>query len=487
MRANPALDMEPVGFVDDANAKVGAQICGLPVLGRCSQIPQLVTAHDIQRIVITMPSTPYPRQQEIIALCEETGVATHALPGVYEILAGHKTVDQLPRVDINLLLHRTTVETDQVQVAARLKGMRVLVTGAGGSIGGELCRQIARFKPEQILLLGHGENSIFEIGLDLRLSFPNLATRPVIADVRDAERIDWVVQHYRPDIIFHAAAHKHVPFMEGCVHEAIANNVLGTRNVVHAAERYAVERLIMISTDKAVNPASVMGASKRLAELFVLSAACRSGRAYMAVRFGNVLGSRGSVVPVFQRQIAAGGPVTVTHPQMRRYFMTIPEAVQLVLQASHLGQGGEIFVLDMGQQVRIVDLANDLIKLSGLVPGRDIRVIYTGVRPGEKLFEELFLEQEEYERTRHARIFVARSESQVSTDLLEPLVVELVGLSKRMQSQGDADLMRVLLPQVCRYIDGSWRRPAPVVAGPVTRLESPQPEAVITRPALSST
>jgi FlaA1/EpsC-like NDP-sugar epimerase len=453
MRANPQLDMEPVAFVDDDPAKVGTHIQSLPVLGTCAQIPELVDRHQIQRIFVAIPSAPLGRLQEIIAVCENSGVATHSLPGIYEILAGHKTISRLPQIDINRLLGREPVEIDQREVAARLAGATVLVTGAGGSIGSELCRQIARFDPAELILLGRGENSIFEVALDLRLSFSDLAMQPVIMDVRDWEQVNRVIEEQRPDVIFHTAAHKHVPFMEANVEEAITNNVLGTHNVLRAAERCGVERFVLISTDKAVNPTSVMGATKRLAELLVVTAARRSRRAYMAVRFGNVLGSRGSVISVFQRQIAAGGPLTVTHPDMSRYFMTIPEAVQLVLQASELGQGGEIFVLDMGQPVRILDLATGLIKLSGLERGRDIEIVYTGIRPGEKLNEELFLEEEDCRRTKCPKIFVATHEGTVEAEVLEQIVFELVNLTRQLQSQNATEQMRGLLLKICYYID----------------------------------
>jgi FlaA1/EpsC-like NDP-sugar epimerase/lipopolysaccharide/colanic/teichoic acid biosynthesis glycosyltransferase len=478
LRANPQLDMEPVAFADDNPAKLGTVIQGLPVLGNCDQIPDLVDHHRIQRIIVAMPSVPLQRQRDIIALCERTGVATHNLPGVYELLAGHKTLSRLPQIDINQLLHREPVAIEQSEVAAYLSGAQVLVTGAGGSIGSELCRQIARFKPAEIILLGHGENSIAEIGLDLRLSFPDLATHQAILDVRDLDRVKHAIKAYRPQVIFHAAAHKHVPIMEADAQEAIANNVLGTWNVLRAAEEYGVERFVLISTDKAVNPTCVMGATKRMAELLMVAAAQRTGHAYMAVRFGNVLGSRGSVIPIFQRQIAAGGPLTVTHPDMCRYFMTIPEAVQLVLQASVLGQGGEVFVLDMGQPVRILDLATDLIKLSGLEPGRDIEIAYTGVRPGEKLNEELFLDGEDYQRTRHHKIFVANNRDTSQVEAMERVASELVNLAGRARTWADIEQLRAILLQVCYYIDNY----------PFARFNaepSPTPAASHPRPSLS--
>jgi len=453
IRANPRLNMEPVVFVDDDQAKLNHYIQGVPVSGAIKDIPTLVDQYQIQRIIVAVPSAPLGRHMEIMTICQQTGIITHNLPGVYEILAGYKTVKNVPRFEINRLLRREPIEIDQTAVRDRLMGASVLVTGAGGSIGSELCRQVARCIPREIILLGHGENSIFEIDVDLRLSFPNLVTHPVIVDVRDCQGIDQVVQKYRPDIIFHAAAHKHVPFMEAHVEEAITNNILGTRNVLQAAQKYNVERFVLISTDKAVNPTSIMGATKRLAELLVIAAAQQSGHAYMAVRFGNVLGSRGSVLRVFEQQIAAGGPLTVTHPSMSRYFMTIPEAVQLVLQAAILGRGGEAFVLDMGQPVRILDLATDLVKLSGLEIGRDIKITYTGVRPGEKLEEELFLTEEDYRRTKHPKIFAATQKDLIETKALEQVVTELTHLCARLKEQNNTQQMLTLLPQVCYYID----------------------------------
>ena len=467
MWANPQLNMEPVAFVDDDLDKVGTHIKNLQVIGTSRDIPKLIDRYQIQRIIVAMPSIPLQRRREIIATCENTDVATNTLPGIYELLAGHKTVSRLPQIDINHLLRREPVEIDQAQVAAYLAGATVLVTGAGGSIGSELCRQIARFAPLEMILLGHGENSIFEIGLNLSLSFPNLSTHQVIVDVRDQERVNWVIEKHRPDVIFHAAAHKHVPFMEANIEEAITNNVLGTRNVLQAAEQYGVHRLILISTDKAVNPTSIMGATKRLAELLLMAITQRSGRAYMAVRFGNVLGSRGSVIPIFQRQIAAGGPLTVTHPDMYRYFMTIPEAAQLVLQASVLGQGGETFVLDMGQPVRILDLATDLLKLSGLKPERDIKIVYSGIRPGEKLNEELFLAREDCRRTRHPKIFVATPGSVITAEMLEQVIIELVKLVRHIQSQNaTTEELRDLILKICHYVDNYQPQPRPLPLKP---------------------
>jgi FlaA1/EpsC-like NDP-sugar epimerase len=454
-------------------------------MGATQDIPKLVDHYQIQRIIMAIPSASLGRHHEIMMICQQTGVVTHSLPGIYEILAGYKTVSQVPKLDVSRLLRREPIETDQTAVREKLAGATVLITGAGGSIGSELCRQVARCTPKEIILLGHGENSIFEIDLDLHLSFPELVTHPVIVDVRDRQRVDQIVQKYRPQIIFHAAAHKHVPFMEAHVGEAITNNVLGTRNVLQAAEKYRVERFILISTDKAVNPTSIMGTTKRLAELLVMAAAQRSGKAYMAVRFGNVLGSRGSVLRVFQQQIAAGGPLTITHPDMYRYFMTIPEAVQLVLQAAVLGHGSEAFILDMGKPVRILDMATDMVKLCGLELGRDIKIVYTGIRLGEKLNEELFLSEEDYQRTKHPKIFVATQKGAIETEALEQVVLELTDLASQMCDQDDTEQMLALLPKICYYIDKYQPKSyqsavvdTSLVPKPVL-LPSPQPKSFV--------
>ena len=330
------------------------------------------------------------------------------MPGVYELVDGKVSVKQLRDIQIEDLLGREPVDLDLDQIGAYLAGQTVLVTGAGGSIGSEICRQITRFKPKAIILLGHGENSIFEIEQELKRRHPGQRTVAVIADVRDEHRIDRVFEEYKPDVVFHAAAHKHVPLMEANPEEALTNNVFGTRNVARSADSHGAKRFVMISTDKAVNPISVMGMSKRAAEMIVQSIGTTSQTKFMAVRFGNVLGSRGSVVPMFRRQIAEGGPVTVTHPDMTRYFMTILEAVQLVIQAGAMGKGGEIFVLDMGEPVKITRLAEEIIRLSGMEPGKDIEITYTGIRPGEKLFEEILTTEEVATSTKHKKIFVAK-------------------------------------------------------------------------------
>jgi FlaA1/EpsC-like NDP-sugar epimerase len=412
MRQKTALGLKVVGLLDDDPQKQGMSIHGIPVLGGRERIPALAARFGVKQVIIAIPTASGKTIREIVGICEEAAVSAKIMPGIYEILDGSVSVNQLRDIDIEDLLRREPVQTNIQAVQASLLGKRVLVTGGGGSIGSELCRQILRCQPSELILLGHGENSIFEIYHELRRwQMPNTIIRPVIADVRFAERLQAVMTQLKPQVIFHAAAHKHVPLMELNPAEAVTNNVLGTRNVLQAAQAVGVERFVMVSTDKAVNPTSIMGVSKRTAELLVHRAAAETGLPYVAVRFGNVLGSRGSVVLTFKKQIAAGGPVTVTSPEMTRYFMTIPEAVQLVLQAAVLGEGGEVFVLDMGDPVKIIDLARDIIALSGLEVGRDIDIEIVGCRPGEKLYEELFIKGEEYHRTRHEKIYIAGNAS----------------------------------------------------------------------------
>lgn len=438
---NPRLGLEPVGFMDDDLGKHDMRIHGVPILGNRHDIPQLVQDYKASQVVIAMPTAPGRTIRQIVRVCEDAGVQTRIIPGIYELLDGTVSVNQLRTVDVADLLRREPVQTDIEAVRALIQGKRVLVTGGGGSIGSELCRQIWRCGPASLTILGHGENSIFDIENELRRSVSGSkrmtslerdndsntrylpldisALSAYIADIRFPKRINKIFEQVQPQIVFHAAAHKHVPLMEGNPAEAITNNVVGTRVMVDASLAVGVERFVMISTDKAVNPTSIMGASKRAAELVVHDAAERSGRPFVAVRFGNVLGSRGSVIHTFKRQIEAGGPVTVTHPEMKRFFMTIPEAVQLVLQAAVLGQGGEVYVLDMGRPVKIVDLARDVIALSGLEVGQDIDIEFTGMRPGEKLYEELFVESETYGRTQHEKIFIATTASSFEPERLK--------------------------------------------------------------------
>mgnify|MGYP000891913083 FL=1 len=410
LRAHPEVGQEIVGFVDDDPSKQGYMAAGYRVLGTTESIPDLVASHDVEEIIIAMPSVPGAVVRKVVRSCDGLGVKVLTIPGVYELLDGKLDISRIRAIEIQDLLRRDEVKADLEEIGRYLSGRKVLVTGAGGSIGQELSRQVAGFNPESLILLGHGENDIYEINIELKETFPNLNTIPIIADIRNDDRIDRVFSSYRPDVVFHAAAHKHVPLMESNPEEAIHNNVFGTWNVAGAAERYGAERFVLISTDKAVNPTSVMGSSKRAAEMLIQALARRSKTKFMAVRFGNVLGSRGSVIPLFKRQIKRGGPITVTHPDMVRYFMTIPEAVQLVIQAAAMGRGGEVFILDMGEPVRITDLARDLVRLSGLDPDYDVEIVFTGIRPGEKIVEELLTAEEGTATTVHERIFVARGE-----------------------------------------------------------------------------
>ncbi|HEU4681598.1 MAG TPA: nucleoside-diphosphate sugar epimerase/dehydratase [Gemmatimonadales bacterium] len=407
LRQNPQLGIDPVGFVDDNRRKHGHCLNDLPVLGSLADLPGIIQRLRIREVVIAMPTASGKVIRGVVESARAAGSKTLTVPGIYEILAGRKSVTALREVEIQDLLRREPVTTDLAAVGTLARGRTVLVTGAGGSIGSELCRQLAELKPARLILLGHGENSIFTVQQELSVRFPDLSMTPVICDIRDRARLAEVFRRYRPHALFHAAAHKHVPLMEDNVADAITNNILGTRNIAEVSAGSGVEHFVLISSDKAVRPTSVMGACKRAAEQIVQEVAERTGRHYVAVRFGNVLGSRGSVVPTFLAQIAAGGPVTVTDPDMRRYFMTIPEAVQLVLQAGALGRGGEVFVLDMGEPVKIVDLARDLIRLSGLQVDTDIEIAFTGLRPGEKLYEELFFDSERAIPTSHPKILRA--------------------------------------------------------------------------------
>ena len=406
---NPTSQMWPVAFIDDDVFKHKLQVLGLPVYGGREQIPEAVELFQADDIVIAMPSVSKKEISKLIDICKLTKARLKIVPKIGDLIDGNVTIRQMRDVDVEDLLGRDPIRIDLDGVAHYVENKTVLVTGAGGSIGSELCRQIAAFRPKQLLLLGHGENSIYAIEDELKRSFPELRLEPLIADIQDRSRIDAVFREFRPHVVFHAAAHKHVPLMERNPQEAVKNNVFGTKNVADAADRYGAERFVLISTDKAVNPTSVMGATKRIAEMYIQSLNPTSSTVFAAVRFGNVLGSRGSVIPRFKEQIARGGPVTVTHPDMIRYFMTIPEAVQLVIQAGALAKGGEVFVLDMGEPVKILDLAKDLIRLSGFEPFVDIDIQYTGIRPGEKLYEELLTSEEGITATKHDRIFVGRS------------------------------------------------------------------------------
>jgi FlaA1/EpsC-like NDP-sugar epimerase len=420
-----------VGFIDDEPSKINQYFLGTKVLGRRCEIPDIVEEHQVDEIIIAMPSADSEVIKETVWQCKMANCSAKIVPGIYQMIDGQESVQQLREVDLEDLLRRDPVKLDLENISSYLTGKRVLVTGAGGSIGSELCRQIARMSPSMLLLLGKGENSIYEIDNELKDKFGHITTEPIIADVRDAARLQDIFAIYRPEVVFHAAAHKHVPLMEAHPIEAVRNNIFGTKNVAEAADRFDVKNFVMISTDKAVNPTSVMGTTKRVAELIIQNLSRKSATKFVAVRFGNVLGSRGSVIPLFKRQIAKGGPITVTHPDMQRYFMTIPEASQLVLQAGSMANGGEVFVLDMGKPVKIVDMACDLIELSGLVPYKEIDIKFTGLRPGEKMFEELLTAEEGSKATRHEKIFVASIKMADEKKLFDSL--------KRLQTITDKD------------------------------------------------
>lgn len=410
MNKHPELGKKIIGLIDDDLGKANLEMHGLKVLGNRYDIPKVIEKYAVDEVIIAMPSARGKDIKEIYNLSIQNDVRVKIVPGVYELINGNVNLSQIREVKVEDLLGREQVKLNIKKIARDVEGRTVMVTGAGGSIGSELCRQIARFKPWRLLMLDNYENSLYYLDLELKKGFPDIEIIPIISCVRDKERLDNLFASYRPDLVFHAAAHKHVPLMEYNPGEAVKNNIFGTRNLLEVADRYKVDKFVLISTDKAVNPTNVMGATKRVAEMLVQAMNKRSQTKYMAVRFGNVLGSNGSVIPLFKKQIATGGPVTVTHEEVTRYFMTIPEAVQLVIQAAALGRGGEVFVLDMGEPVKIIDLAKDLIKLSGLKLGEDIDIEITGLRPGEKLYEELLHDTENSIRTEHERIYITRLE-----------------------------------------------------------------------------
>lgn len=446
LQKNSELNLKPVGFLDDNPDKMLQQIHGIPVIGTLADINKVIEHKKIEEVIIAIPSSGGKVIRMIADVCRLKGIPFRTMPGIYELLGGKLSISRLREVDITDLLRRQPAHMKEDLIGETLTGKRVLVTGAGGSIGRELCRQIARWDPSRLILLGHGENSIFESLIEIQEAFPSFAITPIIADVRDYERILNNFETHQPEVVFHAAAHKHVPLMEMNIDEAVDNNIRGTRNIVRACEKSGVKRLVMISTDKAIRPANIMGATKRLSEMMVLDAAHRTGNSYCVVRFGNVLGSRGSVVPLFKHQIAKGGPVTITHPDMKRYFMTIPEAVYLVLQAAGMGKGGETFVLNMGQQVRILDLAEDLIRLSGLEPNKDIDIVFTGIRPGEKLSEDLWEEGDKFEPTIHPDIYQFDDPTNLQGKKLQEKIAQLLDLAEKGKSEEIIRLIDETIP-----------------------------------------
>lgn len=415
-------DLLPIGFVDDNEAKQKMELYNLPILGQTRDIEMIVQNHAIEHIIIAIPSLSREQLNDLVAICQKTKVKTQILPKVEDLLTGRVSVTHLKDVEVEDLLGRDPVDLDIQAIKSSVSGQTIMVTGAGGSIGSELCRQLIKFNPKSIVLVGHGEYSIYQIDIELTILCKQLDIDviPVIADIQDRERMFEIIERYEPVIIYHAAAHKHVPLMENNPHEAVKNNVIGTRNVAEAACEFNVKTFVLISSDKAVNPTSVMGATKRVAEMIIQQLSKDSETIFTAVRFGNVLGSRGSVIPLFKKQIAAGGPVTVTDPKMTRYFMTIQEASRLVIQASTLAKGGEVFVLDMGEPVKIIDLARNLIRLSGYTDS-EIPIVYTGIRPGEKMYEEIMNESELLPGQVYEKIYVGRT-TDVDGQLLENLI-----------------------------------------------------------------
>jgi FlaA1/EpsC-like NDP-sugar epimerase len=454
MLSDAGYHYRPVGLVDDDPIKRKMKIHGVSVVGKIEDIAALTRGLAAHEIIVAIPSASTALKQRILAASEGCKVPIKLLPSVKQLLANPEALRQVRPMSLEDLLQREPIQMDRQELHPLLEGKRVLVTGAGGSIGSELCRQIARYQPATLILFERYENGLFALDLELRAQYPKITIIPAIGDVTVHERVVEVLQQTDPDLVFHAAAHKHVPLMELNPKEAVRNNVLGTKTVAEASLASGVDRFVLISTDKAVNPTSVMGATKRVAEDLMQSLSHRGQTKFTVVRFGNVLGSNGSVVPLFAEQIRRGGPLTVTHPEIKRFFMTIPEAVQLVLQASLLGQGGEVFVLDMGEQVKVVDLARNMIVLSGLVPDQDIQIVYSGLRPGEKLYEELFEETEQVEPTPHAKIRRAISASAIQSDRLDRVIAHL----EAAVSHGDEDeLIRRLNEAVPTYTPMSFR------------------------------
>ena len=445
LRSHPKRGYLPIGFIDDNLKKVGKSIAGLEVLGTTRDLTYIARKREIEEVIIAMPSATGSKIQDIMRQCEYRGCQFKIVPSIHAILEERVSINHIRDVELEDLLNRSTVPIDLAEISKYLSGKRVMVTGAGGSIGSELCRQVAKLDPELLILFGRGENSLYHIDMELRESDPTLNRELIIGDIRDNAKVFQITKRYRPHIIFHAAAHKHVKFMENHPDEAVKNNILGTQNLIDAAIKQHVEAFILVSSDKAVNPTSVYGASKRVTEKLIQCNANRNGTKFIAVRFGNVIGSRASVLPNFQRQIAKGGPVTVTHREATRYFMTIPEAVQLLIQAGAMGNGGEILMLDMGEPIKILDLARDLIRLSGLEVDKDIKIAFTGLEPGEKLYEELLTPQEGVTATKHQRIFVAQLEK-IEEETLLSQISDLSVLANDLDIDGIIEKFQELVP-----------------------------------------
>lgn len=448
MYKHPELNKAIVGLIDDDPEKKDLEIHGVKVIGNRYDIPDIISDYRVDEVIIAIPSAPGTEIKEIYSLSSRKDkVSVKTVPGVYEIIQGDVNLSQLREVKVEDLLRRDPVELKTDKIKSYIKDKIVLITGGGGSIGSELCRQVAKFKPRQVIIFDIYENNAYLLQRELMENNPDIDVRTIIGSVRDIDKLNYLFARFKPEVVFHAAAHKHVPLMENNPGEAVKNNIFGTKNVTAMADKYNSEKFVLISTDKAVNPTNVMGATKRIAEMVIQNFDARSQTNFTAVRFGNVLGSCGSVVPIFKEQISEGGPVTVTHKEVTRYFMTIPEAVQLVMQAGSISNGGEVFVLDMGEPVKILDLARDLISLSGLEPGKDIEIEITGLRPGEKLHEELLNESEDNKSTEHQRIFIS-SLAKISGFSLDQ---ELDALWQLLDSDNNQRLINKLVDIVGTY------------------------------------
>lgn len=457
LKENPQLKKVPVGIIDDDINKIGRVIHNVKILGNTSQVKEIVEKENVDEIILAMANVDKARKSEIINICKETKCKLKTIPGIYEIIDGKVDIKKIRDVDIEDLLGREPIKVNMEDMSGYIEERTVLVTGGGGSIGSELCRQIASFNPKHLIIVDNYENNAYAIQQELIRRYEgklNLST--IIASIREYKRMDEIFNEYKPDVVFHAAAHKHVPLMENSPSEAIKNNIFGTLNVARIADAYKVKRMVLISTDKAVNPTNIMGATKRAAEMIIQTINKNSETEFVAVRFGNVLGSNGSVIPLFKKQIAEGGPVTITHPDIIRYFMTIPEAVQLVLQAGAMAKGGEIFILDMGEPVKIVDLANNLIRLSGFEPGVDIKIEYSGLRAGEKLYEELLMSEEGLTKTANSKIFIGKP---VEFDTKK--VIHNLEMLKKIVDNEDVEL----IDSVMRAFVTTYVRPEDVNGG----------------------
>lgn len=448
IRSNPELDLSILGFIDDDPVKKKGTFQGLSVLGSQADLKKVVKERGVDEVIIAIPSAAGRVIKSIVEHCREAKVKFRILPGVGELIDGRVSIQQVRDVDLNDLLGREPIFLDEAQISHYLQGKRVLVSGAGGSIGSEICRQVARFNPQKLILFENAETPLFLIEQELIKRYPDLVIIPVIGDVRNHSRVKVIFDEHMPQVVFHAAAYKHVPMMENNPAEAVNNNISGTRLLADAADRVGVEKFVMVSTDKAVRPTNIMGTTKRIAEMYVQALNMRSKTSFVTTRFGNVLGSNGSVIPTFKEQIAKGGPVTVTHPDVTRFFMTIPEATQLVLQAGSMGSGGEIYLFDMGDAVKIQFLAEELIRLSGLQPHEDVEITYTGLRPGEKLYEELLLDEEGVLPTPHNKICVAQSTA-VEYTALTAMIESLLSSAKALDLPAVKENLQQLVPEYC--------------------------------------